>query len=54
MEKKKINFSGAAAFIIAVLVLVVFVPINLIVGYYDKVYDMTPTKRYTLNEKTTD
>ena len=52
MEKKKINFSGAIAFIIALLVLVVFVPINLIVNYYDKVYDMTPTKRYTLNEKT--
>lgn len=51
-KNKKINFSGAIAFVIAILVLVVFVPINLIVNYYDKVYDMTPTKRYTLNEKT--
>lgn len=52
MEKKKLNFSGTIAIIIALLTLVVFVPINLIVNYYDKVYDMTPTKRYTLNETT--
>ncbi len=52
MEKKKLNFSGTIAIVIALLTLVVFVPINLIVNYYDKVYDMTPTKRYTLNETT--
>lgn len=52
MKKKKFNFSGTIAFVIALLVLVIFVPINLITGYYDKVFDMTPTKRYTLNEKT--
>jgi len=52
MEKKKLNFSGTIAIVIALLTLVIFVPINLIVNYYDKVYDMTPNKRYTLNEKT--
>ena len=49
MKNKKFNLSGAIAFIIAALILVVFVPINLIVGYKDKVYDMTPAKKYTLN-----
>ncbi len=52
MKKRKFNFTDTIAIIIAILVLVVFVPINLIVNYYDKVYDMTPSKRYTLNSKT--
>lgn len=52
MKNKKFNLSGAIAFIIAVLILVIFVPINLIVGYKDKVYDMTPAKKYTLNDIT--
>ena len=52
MKKKRFNLSGVAAIIIALLVLIVFVPINLIVSYYDKVYDMTPSGKYTLNEKT--
>ena len=52
MKKRKFNFSGTIAFVLAVLVLLIFVPINLVVSYYDKVYDMTPSKRYTLNEKT--
>lgn len=52
MKKKKFNLSGMVALVISLLVLVVFVPVNLIVNYYDKVYDMTPSKQYTLNEKT--
>ncbi len=52
MKNKKLNFSGAFAIIAAILVLVIFVPVNLIVGYYDKVFDMTPNKRYTFNDKT--
>ena len=50
--KKKFNLSGGIAFLIALLVLAVFVPINLITSYYDKVIDMTPSGKYTLNEKT--
>lgn len=52
MQKKKFNLSGPFAIVLAVLVLLIFVPVNLIVSYYDKVYDMTPTGRYTLNDKT--
>ena len=52
MKKKKLNLSGTIAFVIAILVLVIFIPINLIVSYYDKGFDMTPSKKYTLNEKT--
>jgi hypothetical protein len=54
MNKKKLDFSGPIAIIIAILVLIVVVPVNLIVNYYDKVYDMTPSKQYTLNSKTKD
>lgn len=53
MKKKKMNLSGAFAFILAILILLVFVPINMIFGYYDKVYDMTPSGKYTLNPITT-
>ena len=52
MKKKKLNLSGAFAFILAVLVLLICVPINLIVSYYDKGFDMSPSKKYTLNDKT--
>ncbi|MCR5600543.1 MAG: GldG family protein [Ruminococcus sp.] len=52
MNKKKLNFSGTIAFVLAILVLMIFVPINLIVSYYDKGFDMTPAKKYTLSEKT--
>jgi len=52
MQKKKISFTGAVAIIISILVLVVFVPFNIVAGYFDKVYDMTPAKQYTLNSKT--
>ena len=52
MKEKKFNLTGAIAIAIAVLVLVIFVPINLVAGYNDKVFDMTPSKKYTLNEKT--
>ena len=52
MKKKKFNLSGVAAAVIAILVLVVFVPVNIIFNYYDKVFDMTPSGRYTLNKKT--
>lgn len=53
MKKKKMNLSGAFAFILAILILLIFVPINMIFGYYDKVYDMTPSGKYTLNPITT-
>lgn len=46
---KKFNLSGPLAFAIALLVLAVFVPINLIAAYGDKVIDMTPSGKYTLN-----
>lgn len=52
MKKRKFNLTSLAAFLIAILVLVVFVPINLIVSYYDKSFDMTPSKQYTLTDKT--
>ena len=52
MKNKKFNLTGAIAIAIAVLVLVIFVPVNLIVSYYDTVFDMTPEKKYTLNPKT--
>ena len=51
-KKKKFNLSGPIAFVIAVLVLVVFVPLNLIFSRHDKVYDMTPAGKYTLADKT--
>lgn len=50
--KKKKNFTNTIAFIMAILVLVIFIPINLIVSFYDRGFDMTPSKKYTLNEKT--
>ena len=40
MKKRKFNLSGPIAIVIALLILAIFVPINLIVSYYDKVYDM--------------
>ena len=52
MKKKKMNLSGTVALITALLVLIIFIPINLIVSYYDKGFDMTPSGKYTLNEKT--
>lgn len=52
MNKKKINLSGAFAFVLALLILAVFVPINMIFSYYDKVYDMTPSGKYSLDPVT--
>jgi len=52
MQKKKFNLSGIFAIILAVLILLIAVPINLIFSYSDKVYDMTPAGKYTLNQKT--
>lgn len=52
MKKRKFNLSTLAALLIAVLVLAVFVPINLIVSYYDKNFDMTPSKQYTFTDQT--
>ena len=52
MKKKKFNLSGAFAFILAVLILLIFVPINMIFSYYDKIFDMTPTGRYTIDPVT--
>lgn len=54
MKKKKFNLSGALALLLALLVLLIFVPINIIAGLFDKGYDMTPAKKYTLNQKTLD
>lgn len=51
-QKKKLNLSGAFAIVLAILVLLIFIPINLIVSYYDKGFDMTPSKKYTLDDKT--
>ncbi|MDE6093064.1 MAG: GldG family protein, partial [Ruminococcus sp.] len=52
MQKKKFNFSGILAIVISILILLIAVPINLIFSYSDKVYDMTPAGKYTLNQKT--
>ena len=49
MDKKKLDFSGAFAFVLAILILAVFVPINMIFSYSDKVFDMTPSGQFTLN-----
>jgi len=49
MEKKKFDFSGAFAIVLAILILLIFIPINMIFAYKDKVFDMTPTGQYTLN-----
>ncbi len=49
MNKKKLNLSGAFAFVLAFLVLLVFVPVNMMFAYYDKVYDMTPSGKYSLD-----
>ncbi|MBR5514498.1 MAG: Gldg family protein [Ruminococcus sp.] len=51
-EKKKLNLSGAFAFVLALLVLIVFIPLNMIFSYSDKVYDMTPSGKYSLDPKT--
>ncbi len=52
MEKKKFDFSGAFAFVLALLILAVFVPINMIFSYKDKVFDMTPSGQFTLSPVT--
>lgn len=52
MQKKKFNLSGIFAIILSVLILLIAVPINLIFSYSDKVFDMTPSGKYTLNKKT--
>ena len=49
MGKKKFDFSGAFAIVLAILILLIFIPINMIFSYKDKVFDMTPTGQYTLN-----
>lgn len=49
MEKKKFDFSGALAIVLAVLILLIFIPINMIFAYKDKVFDMTPSGQYTLS-----
>lgn len=50
--KKKLNLSGAFAFVLAILILLIFVPINMIFSYFDKVYDITPSGKYTLDPVT--
>lgn len=52
MKKRKFNFSGVLAVILAILVLAVLVPINMIFGYNDKFFDMTPSSMYTLSDTT--
>lgn len=52
MQKRKLNLSGPIAIVISLVVLLIFVPINLIIAYYDKVYDMTPAGKYTINPVT--
>ncbi len=54
MKKKKFNLSGTLALLLALLVLLIFIPINIIAGMFDKGYDMTPKKKYTLDQKTVD
>lgn len=54
MKKRKFNLSGIAAFVIALLVLIAVVPINIIMNYYDKNFDMTPSSIYSLSSTTTD
>lgn len=49
MNKKKFDFSGAFAIVLALLILAVFVPINMIFSYYDKNFDMTPSGQFSLN-----
>lgn len=50
VPKKKLNFSGAFAFILALLVLAIAIPINLIVSYFDYNIDMTPSQLYSLTD----
>lgn len=52
MKKRKFNLSTLAALLLAVLVLAVFIPINLIASYYDTYIDMTPSKQYTFTDNT--
>ena len=49
MEKKRFDFSGAFAIVLAILILLIFIPVNMIFSFKDKVFDMTPTGKYTLN-----
>lgn len=53
-KQRKFNFSGIAAAVLSVLVLVIFIPVNIIFNYYDKEFDMTPKSLYTLSSTTTD
>ena len=52
MKKKRTNLSLPLALLAALLILLIFVPINVIAGLFDKGYDMTPAKKYTLSQKT--
>ncbi|MDE6775819.1 MAG: GldG family protein [Ruminococcus sp.] len=52
MKNKKMNLSGAFAILLALLILLVFVPVNMIFSYYDKVYDLTPSGKYSLDPVT--
>lgn len=54
MNKKKFNLSGAFAIVLSLLLLVVFVPVNMIFSYSDKVFDMTPSGKYSLDPITED
>lgn len=52
MKKRKFNFSGILAFVLAVLILAILVPLNIISNYFDKSFDMTPSSIYTLSDTT--
>lgn len=49
-NNKTFNFSGILALVLAILILVIAIPINLIVSYFDFNIDMTPSKMYTLSD----
>ncbi len=52
-DNKTFNFSGILALVLAILILVITIPINLIVSYFDFNIDMTPSKMYTLSDTST-
>ncbi|MBE6840844.1 MAG: hypothetical protein E7506_06300 [Ruminococcus sp.] len=52
--KRNFNFSGIVALVLALLLVAIIIPINLIVNYFDVNIDTTPSKMYSLTDKTRD
>ena len=52
--KRNFNFSGIVALVLALLLAAIIIPINLIVNYFDLNIDTTPSKMYSLTDKTRD